>query len=271
MPHYLSTFSSQFSPSPAARHYHPTLSIWLSVDPMSDKYTSMSPYTYCANNPVKLVDPDGRIIGEVDEASKNKIKALTDKSNEDYSRAFTRLYNRLARSKTVYNFYEATSDQVKDEIKGKIFRENDGSISIIFSSVQSSRTSYDGGFSIKYASLFEETYHAADYDRGRLDYDHPTCMDEARAWKFATKAPGTNLGYVRIIPLTASFAQTVREWSCKQLANFFHDGGEPYIDTDDNGRKIFHPVITKEDENKKMIGLYHHLPLNKKSLKNKDK
>ena len=38
MPHNLSIFSFQFSPSPAARHYHPTLSIWLSVDPMSDKY-----------------------------------------------------------------------------------------------------------------------------------------------------------------------------------------------------------------------------------------
>ncbi len=27
-----------YESSPAARHYHPTLSIWLSVDPMSDKY-----------------------------------------------------------------------------------------------------------------------------------------------------------------------------------------------------------------------------------------
>ena len=61
MPHHLSTFSSQFSPPPA-RHYHPTLSIWLSVDPMSDKYPSTSPYTYCGNNPVRLVDPDGRTI-----------------------------------------------------------------------------------------------------------------------------------------------------------------------------------------------------------------
>lgn len=35
---------------------------WLSVDPMADKYPSMSPYKYCAWNPVKLVDPDGRDI-----------------------------------------------------------------------------------------------------------------------------------------------------------------------------------------------------------------
>ena len=47
------------SPSPSARHYNSDLSIWLSVDPMSDKYPGVSPYTYCANNPVKLVDKDG--------------------------------------------------------------------------------------------------------------------------------------------------------------------------------------------------------------------
>ena len=33
--------------------------IWIIVDPMSDKYPSLSPYAYCANNPVILVDPNG--------------------------------------------------------------------------------------------------------------------------------------------------------------------------------------------------------------------
>ncbi|MBR6334007.1 MAG: RHS repeat-associated core domain-containing protein [Bacteroidales bacterium] len=42
-----------------SRYYSSDLSIWLSVDPMSDKYASLSPYNYCANNPVKLVDPNG--------------------------------------------------------------------------------------------------------------------------------------------------------------------------------------------------------------------
>ena len=45
-----------------ARYYSSDLSIWLSVDPMSDKYPSLSPYVYCANNPIKLVDPNGEEI-----------------------------------------------------------------------------------------------------------------------------------------------------------------------------------------------------------------
>ena len=48
-----------------ARYYDCDLSgLFLSVDPMSDKYPSISPYAYCAWNPVKLVDPDGREMGD---------------------------------------------------------------------------------------------------------------------------------------------------------------------------------------------------------------
>ena len=38
----------------------PANAIWLSVDPLSDKYPHISPYVYCGNNPMKFVDPDGR-------------------------------------------------------------------------------------------------------------------------------------------------------------------------------------------------------------------
>ena len=41
-----------------AKYYNPDLSLWLSVDPMSDKYPNLSPYNYCAWNPMKLADPD---------------------------------------------------------------------------------------------------------------------------------------------------------------------------------------------------------------------
>ncbi len=47
-----------------SRYYSSDLSIWLSVDPMAHKYPSLSPYVYCANNPVMLVDPNGEEIGD---------------------------------------------------------------------------------------------------------------------------------------------------------------------------------------------------------------
>ena len=47
-----------------SRYYSSDLSIWLSVDPMAAKYASLSPYVYCANNPVRCVDPNGEEIGQ---------------------------------------------------------------------------------------------------------------------------------------------------------------------------------------------------------------
>ena len=41
---------------------HELMTMWLSVDPMADKYPNISPYAYCAWNPVKLVDPNGREV-----------------------------------------------------------------------------------------------------------------------------------------------------------------------------------------------------------------
>ena len=50
---------------------HELMTMWLSVDPMADKYPSISPYAYCAWNPVKLVDPDGMEINPVYDLSGN--------------------------------------------------------------------------------------------------------------------------------------------------------------------------------------------------------
>ncbi|MBP5481979.1 MAG: RHS repeat-associated core domain-containing protein, partial [Paludibacteraceae bacterium] len=42
-----------------ARYLNPKDTRWLSVDPMFEKYVGMTPYNYCAGNPVKLADPTG--------------------------------------------------------------------------------------------------------------------------------------------------------------------------------------------------------------------
>ncbi|MCQ2225864.1 MAG: RHS repeat-associated core domain-containing protein [Paludibacteraceae bacterium] len=65
-----------------ARYYDcEALTGWLSVDPMADKYPSLSPYNYCAWNPVKLIDPDGNEMWKPEvlaDGSVNYIKEAGD-------------------------------------------------------------------------------------------------------------------------------------------------------------------------------------------------
>ncbi len=61
---------------------HELMSAWLSVDPMADKYPSISPYAYCAWNPVKMIDPEGNDwYQETHENGKTTIEYCKDKAS----------------------------------------------------------------------------------------------------------------------------------------------------------------------------------------------
>jgi RHS repeat-associated protein len=67
-----------------ARMQDPQLGIWHNTDPLTEKYFGYSPYNYCMNNPIALVDPNGMDVPKYDELEKifyNKIGTV-----EDYQR-----------------------------------------------------------------------------------------------------------------------------------------------------------------------------------------
>ena len=82
-----------------ARMYYPALCRFMTMDPLCEKYYSISPYAYCNNNPVKYIDPDGRDIWEIDYDGRiiNRIENKTQDafymvakdSNGDYQRTFS--------------------------------------------------------------------------------------------------------------------------------------------------------------------------------------
>ena len=47
-----------------ARLYDPVLCRWNAIDPLAEKYCSLSGYAYCGNNPVRFIDPYGLTIAE---------------------------------------------------------------------------------------------------------------------------------------------------------------------------------------------------------------
>ena len=64
---------------------HELMTMWLSVDPMADKYPGISPYAYCAWNPVKLVDLDGREM-DVPPTKKKKYENANSNNRQKFSK-----------------------------------------------------------------------------------------------------------------------------------------------------------------------------------------
>ena len=106
-----------------SRYYSSDLSIWLSVDPMSDKYPSLSPYVYCANNPIKLVDPNGEDWYEKDGEMHYTTEYTSQKAFEKSG------IDGEYRGKTCTkdgNYYSLFGDKMKaNSFKGKLTKKID--------------------------------------------------------------------------------------------------------------------------------------------------
>ena len=61
-----------------ARYLNPKDARWLSVDPMFENFTGVSPYAYCHNNPISRVDPNGMFDSQEDAEEFARNQELLD-------------------------------------------------------------------------------------------------------------------------------------------------------------------------------------------------
>ncbi len=94
-----------------ARLYDPRTAAWLSQDPLSEKYYSISPFVYCLNSPLNVIDPFGLtyywVDGEMQEIDDGYYDTM-----EVTQREYNRLQRKFARSDTRYtNFRSRLMDR----------------------------------------------------------------------------------------------------------------------------------------------------------------
>ena len=140
---------------------HELMTMWLSVDRYADKYPFISPYAYCAWNPIRLTDPNGDTIDSesqqyVDEF-KNKTKQFMEihpQQRKVYEKALAEL-SALENSTQMYHI----------EKGGDFFYGQGGETTYDLRNNRVNIAFRDG-----YENLAHELVHAFQFEDGKMSF-----------------------------------------------------------------------------------------------------
>ena len=140
----------------------PANAIWLSVDPMAEKYPHISPYAYCSWNPIKFVDPNGCWFDFSGMTNEEKIAFDSDLSSLKDIPVFRKLYAELEESPERYGVqFGETTYLDEHNVEGQFVPYKDGGGSITFLS----------GKQINSSVAAEEFFHAYQHHNRNLYAD----------------------------------------------------------------------------------------------------
>ena len=132
-----------------ARQYDPIVPHFITMDELCEKYPSISPYSYCAGNPIRYVDPDGRDFGIFFEGNTLTIKAsyYTSEKDAEYAKSSAQIWNNMS-GKFAIDGYTVNFDlQVIEVSLDEQTLSNDKAIKgAIYQKYSNNGNSYSNGF-----------------------------------------------------------------------------------------------------------------------------
>ncbi len=112
-----------------ARMYDPTLGRWHAVDPLAEKYITMTPYAYVGNNPIRRIDPNGmEWADKVAERQAEHVKKQINKANQRLEKQNQRLESR--NTNAVSKGKTERADRLSAKISNNEARQNTNDQSI---------------------------------------------------------------------------------------------------------------------------------------------
>ena len=158
-----------------ARQYDPIIGRWFAQDPLSEKYYGISPYAFCAGNPVKYLDPDGRYFDDDNEKKARRYERKLERKSFNLSKKAERLDKKGKDSRNV----KERSKELKKSAQDIRDMRNDTDTEYRFVKCQIPESDFIGinvaghetiaMYSSNFATLVHEIRHGGQHARGELD------------------------------------------------------------------------------------------------------
>jgi RHS repeat-associated protein len=124
-----------------ARNYDAAIGRWMNIDPLTERHSEISPFVYCANNPIKFIDPDGR---DWVEASNGNITWRKDVNSKNQSE--TLKDGEIYRGKSYERIkdWDGVTDSNGNTINNIVLEEYGKNKKMTYSELESSNVSIEG-------------------------------------------------------------------------------------------------------------------------------